>query len=36
MGIVDLNKIRMVDTLDFSEELKNFTHNGISLNLDER
>jgi len=26
----------MVDTLDFSEELKNFTHNGISLNLDER
>jgi radial spoke head protein 9 len=26
----------MVETLDFSEELKNFSHNGISLNLDER
>lgn len=26
----------MVDTLDFSEELKNFSHNGITLNLDER
>jgi len=26
----------MVDTLDFSDELKNFSHNGITLNLDER
>jgi len=26
----------MVDTLDFSEELKHFSHNGITLNLDER
>jgi len=26
----------MVDVLDLSEELKNFKHNGVSLNLDER
>lgn len=26
----------MVDILDLSEELKNFKHNGVSLNLDER
>ena len=26
----------MVDILDLSEELKNFKHNGVFLNLDER
>jgi hypothetical protein len=26
----------MVDCLDLSEELKNFAHNGATLNLDER
>jgi hypothetical protein len=26
----------MVDCLDLSAELKNFRHNGASLNLDER
>ena len=25
-----------MDVLDFSEEIKNFAHNGITLNLDER
>ena len=25
-----------MDILDFSEEIKNFRHNGITLNLDER
>jgi hypothetical protein len=25
-----------MDILDLSEELKNFRHNGITLNLDER
>ena len=26
----------MVDCLDLSQELKNFKHNGVTLNLDER
>jgi len=26
----------MVDCLDFSEEIKNFAHNGATLNIDER
>ena len=25
-----------MDILDFSEEIKNFRHNGVTLNLDER